>query len=662
MTKETEKIKEAVEGEGDKEMKITDIPGIGPTSAKKLEDAGVYDLMSLAVMSPSSLAETAGIGEAVARKAIQAARKMMKLGFQDGLEFEKKRKEIRNITTGSKNIDNLLGGRGIETKAVTEAFGAFGSGKSQLGFQLAVNVQLPLEKGGANGKAVFIDSEGTFRPERIKQIAESVGANPEKVLKNILVARAFNSLPASEKVYILNDNEFHKEAIGDVINNRKNHQILTFAFDQKTGRMEQPIVTGLIKHRVSMSDSIYTIKTKFGREISITGYHSLFKGVRRGKKGQKIVRREKGNMRPEAAEACSLKKGDYIAVPRYLPMIEKNIKEFNLIKSLDKLPEGIKKEIKTGKGISLTHTGRHISHVFPNLIPLDNDLLWLLGFTIAEGNSQYKNRLVRVRLSSETRYLKKARDILKNKFNLDSHLHEKLHTLLISSRLFSLIFKYVFGIQIDKKSSEREIPGWIMQLPLKKLKYFIKGFWDGDGYHAKSARRGRIIFYSSSRELSNDISLALLRFGVVSSIHEIDLRKRKDYKPEWSRHYRIEAAGLSDNNILDLENMTQNLNAPVWNDLLFAKINDIQKKTANGTVYDFEVNSPDKPYQNFLGGFGGVCCHNSDHQILLADRIAEMIKDGEPIKLVIIDSLTAHFRAEYAGRGMLADRQQKLNR
>jgi DNA repair protein RadA len=76
---------------------------------------------------------------------------------------------------------------------MTEAYGAFGSGKTQLGLTLAVNVQLPKEQGGIDGKSVFIDTEGTFRPERIRQIAEGIGANPEKVLKNVLVARAFNS-------------------------------------------------------------------------------------------------------------------------------------------------------------------------------------------------------------------------------------------------------------------------------------------------------------------------------------------------------------------------------------------------------------------------------------------------------------------------------------
>ncbi|OGJ13008.1 DNA repair and recombination protein RadA [Candidatus Pacearchaeota archaeon RBG_19FT_COMBO_34_9] len=176
-----------------KEPQLTDLPGIGPAVAAKLEAAGIYDLMSLAVMSPASLANTAGVGEAVARKAIQASRKMLDLGFVDGIEFAKKREDIENITTGSKNMDNLLGGRGVETKSLTEAYGAFGSGKTQLGLTLAVRVQLPPENGGANGKCVFIDTEGTFRPSRIKQIAEGLGANSEKVLKNIFVARAFNS-------------------------------------------------------------------------------------------------------------------------------------------------------------------------------------------------------------------------------------------------------------------------------------------------------------------------------------------------------------------------------------------------------------------------------------------------------------------------------------
>ncbi len=207
-----EKIKKAVEGsedseddseekntkkskkeEKEEEPKLTDLPGVGPGSAAKLEAAGIFDLMGLAVLSPVSLSEVSGLGEAAARKAIQAARKMLNLGFADGLEYANKRKEIIHISTGSKNLDELLGGRGLETKSLTEAFGAYGSGKTQLALSLAVNVQKSIEQGGAGGKAVYIDTEGTFRPERIRQFAEGIGANPDKVLKNILVARAFNS-------------------------------------------------------------------------------------------------------------------------------------------------------------------------------------------------------------------------------------------------------------------------------------------------------------------------------------------------------------------------------------------------------------------------------------------------------------------------------------
>jgi len=200
--KETKKIKEAVsekvsekeeEIDPDKEYGLTDLPGIGPAVSAKLENAGVHDLMSLAVMNPSSVSDASGISQAVARKAIQASRKILNLGFMEGTEYAKRRSNIHNITTGSKNFDSLLGGKGLESRAITEAFGAFGSGKTQLGLTLAVNVQFPVEKGGANGKCVFIDTEGTFRPARLKQIAESLGANPEKVLKNIFVARAFNS-------------------------------------------------------------------------------------------------------------------------------------------------------------------------------------------------------------------------------------------------------------------------------------------------------------------------------------------------------------------------------------------------------------------------------------------------------------------------------------
>ena len=177
----------------DEKAGITDLPGVGPAIAAKLEEAGYLDLMSIAVLTPGELADVAGLTEATARKAIQASRKMMDLGFKDATEYMKDREEMLTISTGSVNLNNLLGGRGVETGTVTEAYGAYGSGKSQLAHSLAVHAQLPKERGGAEGMAVFIDTEGTFRPERIKDIASALGLDETQALKNVFAARAFNS-------------------------------------------------------------------------------------------------------------------------------------------------------------------------------------------------------------------------------------------------------------------------------------------------------------------------------------------------------------------------------------------------------------------------------------------------------------------------------------
>lgn len=206
------KVEEELESEEETEIKnIEDLPGVGPKTIDKLRDAGFNDLMSIAVSSPSTLADVADMTKATATKAINAARSVMKFGFKTGADVLTAREAICKITTGSVELDKLVGG-GVESQSIFEAFGEFGSGKSQIGFQLAVNVQLPLEKGGLNGKVVFIDTEGTFRPERIRQLAEAKGLEPDKVLKNILVARAYTSnhqVLLAEKIGDLIDREGH---------------------------------------------------------------------------------------------------------------------------------------------------------------------------------------------------------------------------------------------------------------------------------------------------------------------------------------------------------------------------------------------------------------------------------------------------------------------
>jgi DNA repair protein RadA len=175
-----------------KEFTIEDLPGVGPTTAEKLKESGYDNLMSIATASPGELVDLTGVGENVAKRIIQVARTKLDMGFETGEDILKKREQVEKITTGCKAFDNMLKG-GFETGAISECFGEFGSSKTQIAHALAVNVQLPKEKGGAEGIAVFIDGEATFRPERIMQFAEKLGLDPLETLKNIKVARAFNS-------------------------------------------------------------------------------------------------------------------------------------------------------------------------------------------------------------------------------------------------------------------------------------------------------------------------------------------------------------------------------------------------------------------------------------------------------------------------------------
>ncbi|MCL4379485.1 MAG: DNA repair and recombination protein RadA [Candidatus Marsarchaeota archaeon] len=171
---------------------LEDLPGIGPTSAEKLRAAGIDTIEKVAASFPANLSDTCGISQDAAKKAIEAAREATTINYETAKSILKRREDIGRISTGSKDLDELIGG-GIETDAVTEVYGRFASGKTQLGFQLAVNVQLQRKEGGLGGAALFLDTEGTFRPERIVSIAKSAGIDPDTAVENIVVVRAQNT-------------------------------------------------------------------------------------------------------------------------------------------------------------------------------------------------------------------------------------------------------------------------------------------------------------------------------------------------------------------------------------------------------------------------------------------------------------------------------------
>ncbi|MEM2874711.1 MAG: DNA repair and recombination protein RadA [Candidatus Hadarchaeales archaeon] len=168
---------------------IEELDGVGPAIAEKLRQAGYDSVESIAVATTGELMEATEIGMRAAVKIINAAREASKMGYERAIDVLERRKSLGRISTGSQSLDKILGG-GVETLGITELFGEFGSGKSQIAHQLCVNVQLSPEQGGLGGRAVFIDTENTFRPERISQMAMAVGLDPKVALDGIYVARA----------------------------------------------------------------------------------------------------------------------------------------------------------------------------------------------------------------------------------------------------------------------------------------------------------------------------------------------------------------------------------------------------------------------------------------------------------------------------------------
>jgi DNA repair protein RadA len=195
MTDATDETKEENSEEKEPAKKkyefIEDLPGVGPATAQKLRELGYHTVESLAMATIREL-EPVGVSEKKAFAVIDAARSNMGVSFIRADELLKMRQNVSRLSTGSKALDKMVDG-GLETQTISEFYGEYGSGKSQICHQLCVNVQLPIERGGLNGSALYVDTENTFRLERIVQMSKHVGLDPNEVVKNIIYAEAYTS-------------------------------------------------------------------------------------------------------------------------------------------------------------------------------------------------------------------------------------------------------------------------------------------------------------------------------------------------------------------------------------------------------------------------------------------------------------------------------------
>ncbi|MFC7224485.1 DNA repair and recombination protein RadA [Halalkalicoccus sp. GCM10025322] len=201
---------------------LEDLPGVGPATAEKLRDNGYDSYQGLAVASPGELSNTADVGESSAADIIKAARQAADIGgFETGSDVLQRREQIGKLEWLIPEVDEMLGG-GVETQSITEVYGEFGAGKSQVTHQLAVNVQLPREQGGLEGSAIFIDSEDTFRPERIDDMVRGLD---DEIIEAMLEQREIEGSATDEQAL--------EELVADVLDKihvakafNSNHQML----------------------------------------------------------------------------------------------------------------------------------------------------------------------------------------------------------------------------------------------------------------------------------------------------------------------------------------------------------------------------------------------------------------------------------------------------
>ena len=602
---------------------LKDIPGVGPSTVEKLESSGLGTLMSLAVSSPTEISTVAGLSEAVARKIIKSARENLSLGFEKAKDYARKRDKIKKIGTGCSDFDDVLDG-GFESSSVTEVYGRTSSGKTQLCHLMVVRALLE----NKDNKAIYLDSLLYNQPVFIK----------ESGIKKVVTIGKFIDK------YYNNGEDMSKEV--------SNIEVPTF---DKDGTTSWKKVDRIYRHE--NKDKKYRITTKNGLSVDITSAHCLFTPTIGNKKRKRIDD-------IKSVMVKDLKIGEYIIVPEKIEETVSSVIDTIDVAKLLEL-DNVKDKYNKEKIWSTSSS-------FPRYIRVDKLFVEFLGWYMAEGHTNhYKTRRAVVLTLNDIKD-KKAFVICKEmgeKLNIsyyDNTREGETTQARLQSKYLALLIDKMFG----KGAHNKRVPELIFNVKPEFIKSFIDSWLEGDGT------------YSVNKEMISDINyLGLLvgrRYNLYTKKQNVSTIKGRTIN---SAPY-IYSCGKQRKNFFD------------YNDLFFDKIKSIEElKYKKQYVYDFCVDNN----HNFLGGNGGIFVHNSestfrpsrikdfsesnglnyddvmnrifvarsynvDHQMLLIDELEKILQNDNNYRILVLDSLTSHFRAAYSGRGELAPRQQKLNK
>lgn len=472
------------------------------------------------------------------------------------------------------------------------------------------------------------------------------------------IIRIFNSILADETVILFNEHKLHLEPIADYVAGLERRleldppKILVPSFDPQSCRVSLAEVSAVIKHLCRTE--CFQIHLRYGRSVKVTGDHSVFTCDENGM--------------PSATPVRQLQVGDYVAIPALLPAVEKDVERFHLgdllvrdstepelwdyivhapslravlesrrddlLRILDEsgrfqakrrrnaLGCAARKYLKQSflplyvlkrLGIPVPKEGRLRAfkpgaHIWlPATLGLSDDLLWLIGFFIAEGCSHYSpEKSAFISFCSDSRLLDRAARILEG---LGCHVvrapasKTRGPSVTVHSKILHYLFKEVFGLIGEKK----KFPVWVLQLPLSRLKHVLEGFREGDGTHSGKRVGKELCFDTISEPLAHQLLYLLLRFGIVGSFGKYNTTFRKKYGERRFPFFRVTVCELDDFNILKWDRgVRQTLNARRIGDLVWSRVEGIDACEPTAFVYDFSV--PNK--ENFVAG-NGVFCHNT---------------------------------------------------
>jgi len=470
---------------------------------------------------------------------------------------------------------------------------------------------------------------------------------------NVRIARIFNSILPTENVLFLNDNRLHIEPINRAerkisLKLLEGQPVFVPAFDPVDNSVKVFPINAVQKHHYE--GDTYVIETTYGRTVKVTGDHSVFA---RGPSGA-----------PVPIFARLLKKGDHIAIPRRIVLPEYDLNILNVVDTLKlsgkelwklkitspkfrqailerrkeilsfmrrsghfkkdckiqvlygaisryerstSLPLAIVRELGVSipgdATVSMYWGGKQ--HYIPNKIEVDQDLLWLMGFYLAEGCNSFKlGKTYSINFTSDDYLLDRATSILRRKFNVhvvnQPSKNGRSPAIIVNSWIVRRFFE---AMQLF----EHRVPTWVFHLPLQKLGYFLEGYKDGDGTHTGKSVGSLLDFSTSSKRMAEDISTILLRFGIVAMVRRYTTAFKQKYGDVRFPFYRISIRGLSTYNILEWhKGVSQKLTASSTNDIVWACVKRVKRRKYSGMVYDFSVPGA----ENFIAG-SGIFCHNT---------------------------------------------------